>query len=70
MIYPGNIENIISIIKKRYYKNKGGLVTMANKKITLHEFIEKYVARNTLCRLWKPLKTGSKMMILKEPIME
>lgn len=43
---------------------------MANKKITLHEFIEKYVARNTLCRLWKPLKTGNKMMILKEPIME
>ncbi len=40
----------------------------------LHKFIETYIARNTLIRLWKPIDTnkplGDKVMLTDEGVME
>lgn len=37
---------------------------------TLHDFIEKFIARNTMIRLWKNIDSTSRLMLTDESVME
>ena len=36
----------------------------------LHDFIEKFIARNTMIRLWKNIDNSSRLMLTDEAVME
>ena len=36
----------------------------------LHDFIEKFIARNTMIRLWKNIDSTSRLMLTDEAVME
>lgn len=36
----------------------------------LHDFIEKFIARNTMIRLWKNIDSTSRLMLTDETVME
>ena len=38
--------------------------------MTLHDFIEKFIARNTMIRLWKNIDNTSRLMLTDETVME
>lgn len=38
--------------------------------MTLHDFIEKFIARNTMIRLWKNIDNSSRLMLTDEAVME
>ena len=38
--------------------------------MTLHDFIEKFIARNTMIRLWKNIDNSSRLMLTNEAVME
>ena len=38
--------------------------------MTLHDFIEKFIARNTMIRLWKNIDSTSRLMLTDEAVME
>ena len=38
--------------------------------MTLHHFIEKYIARNTMIRLWKNIDSTSRLMLTDDAVME
>ena len=38
--------------------------------MTLHDFIEKFIARNTMIRLWKNIDNSSRLMLTDETVME
>ena len=38
--------------------------------MTLHDFIEKFIARNTMIRLWKNIDNSSRFMLTDEAVME
>lgn len=38
--------------------------------MTLHDFIEKFIARNTMLRLWKNIDNTSRLMLTDETVME
>lgn len=38
--------------------------------MTLYDFIEKYIAKNTMIRLWKNIDSTSRMMLTDNAVME
>ena len=38
--------------------------------MTLHDFIEKFIAKNTMIRLWKNIDNTSRLMLTDEAVME
>lgn len=38
--------------------------------MTLHDFIEKFIARNTMIRLWKDIDSTSRLMLTDNAVME
>lgn len=38
--------------------------------MTLHDFIKKYIARNTMIRLWKEIDIGTYLMLTDDVVME
>lgn len=38
--------------------------------MTLHNFIEKFIARNTMIRLWKDIDSTSRLMLTDKAVME
>lgn len=38
--------------------------------MTVHDFIEKFIARNTMIRLWKNIDNSSRLMLTDEAVME
>lgn len=38
--------------------------------MTLHDFIEKFIAKNTMIRLWKNIDNSSRLMLTDEAVME